>query len=148
MSDVRPSVDGRAYSHSLIMRRMNVSQSLAWAGLALSFVGSVWTSIGVLKPSAWVSDPRVQWAREDTIRIVGNARRRGYTAPPYSPEEVAAAVEESQRWERDELEKLSDQVSAAYHRERWITQRWTLLGLLMVALGGVAQGASLITAQS
>ena len=123
----------------------NMATVLVMMGLLLSFAGAVATATALV-PRKFLSDPKVQAVRRDTLEISRKARKRGYEAPPYTAELVAEKHAEADKLYAEESAALENEIIKAGYMDNRRQERRTLWGILLVALGSVLQGAAALLA--
>jgi hypothetical protein len=65
---------------------------------------------------------------------------RGYTTPPYPQDVVVEKQVDADRYLESATAKLVDEIDRVTVADTWNRQRWTLWGLLVIAVGSGLQG--------
>lgn len=123
---------------------VTTSDWLALAGIAITLLGTAWTLLGVFAPPGWMTSARNEEARRNMALSVARGTKDSYAVPPYAEEEARKARQEADQRLADDLMKVAGQVDADRAKDSRSAQRFASLGLLLVAIGSLLQGAALL----
>jgi hypothetical protein len=115
-----------------------MSTTLSILALIFSLIGTVATATTLL-PREWLLHPEIETARRELLASTRDARKLGYTSPPYPLSVVEEKIAEADRLYAEESAALSKEIARAGYRDEWRRQTWTLWGLLAIALSTVLQ---------
>lgn len=107
-------------------------------GLVMTLAGAVGAATD-LRPRPMALVPEMKEGRMHRIRIVDEARRKGYVSPPYEPEAVEAAMREADRELNEDLERERALIAKAERGQQSGNYVAARNGMLLIALGSVVQ---------
>ncbi|WP_162802233.1 hypothetical protein [Ornithinimicrobium murale] len=117
---------------------MGWAQWITVAGLVMTVLGAV-IAANDLKVLPFALLPEVKAAQRHRIAVVDSSRRKGYVSPPYTQEQVSQALQLADDALADDLAEVQEDENRALRDVSGSRYMAARNGLLLVAVGSVAQ---------
>lgn len=123
---------------------MNFETCLALGGIASVLLGTACTLYGIFAAPQLLTYATFEAGHRDVPLQVAISQKYSRPVPPYTLEDVRIAQREAETEMAAAFMRVAAQVDAARAKDLRSTQRWAGVGILLIALGSVAQGGAVL----
>ncbi|WP_369132016.1 hypothetical protein [Modestobacter sp. I12A-02662] len=123
---------------------MDFESCLALGGIASVLIGTACTLYGIFAAPHFLTYATFEAGHRDVPLQVAISQKYSRPVPPYTLEDVRIAQREADLEMAAAFMRVAAQVDAARAKDLRSTQRWAGVGILLIALGSVAQGGAVL----